>query len=204
MEATQPTQPTEPTPRPYKKRETAITPIPDGVIYKLESVLAKLVYYGSSVNIDKRMAHHRMAYERFKTGKCNNRCVYKVMEQPDCKLTILERKPFDNAIELQKRESYYISTFPCVNERSPFGVVKVKVPKTNLKEPQTQEQIYKQKYNAEYRKRPEVIERERARIKNPEYKRQLYDQHNNYKRIIYARKKAEKAEQKNLNLNLEN
>jgi hypothetical protein len=198
MEATQPTQPTEPTPKAYKKRETSITPIPDGVIYKLESVLAKLVYYGSSENIDKRMAHHRMAYERFKTGNCNNRCVYKVMEQPDCKLTILERKPFDNAIELQKRESYYISTFPCVNERSSFGVVKSKNPKINLKEPQTKEQIYKQKYNAEYRKRPEVIERERARIKNPEYKRQLYDQHNNYKRIIYARKKIAKEEEKAL------
>ena len=124
-------------PRPYKKRETSTKPIPDGVIYKLESVLAKLAYYGSSEHIDSRMAHHKTVFEKYKTGKGNARSVFKVMEQPDWKLTILERKPFTNLVEMQKREGYYISTFPCVNERSPFGVKLIKEPKQNLKEPQT-------------------------------------------------------------------
>ena len=187
-------------PRPYKKRETSTKPIPDGVIYKLESVLAKLAYYGSSEHIDSRMAHHKTVFEKYKTGKGNARSVFKVMEQPDWKLTILERKPFTNLVEMQKREGYYISTFPCVNERSPFGVKLIKEPKQNLKEPQTPEQIYKQKYNAEYRKRPEVIEREKARRKNPEYNRQLLDAHNNYRKVVNARKKAEEVDAKNLKL----
>ena len=79
------------------------------------------------------------------------------------------------------------------NERSPFGVVSIKEPKQNLKEPKTDEQIYKQKYNAEYRKRPEVIEREKARRKNPEYSRQLLASHRNYKQVINARKVAHGA-----------
>ena len=193
MEASQLTQPTQPTIRTYKKRETLTKPVPDGVIYKIESILAKLAYYGSSEHIDKRMNAHKTSFEKYKTGKGNGRSVYKVMEQPDWKLTILERKPFDSLVELQKREGYYITTFPCVNERSPFGVVSIKEPKQNLKEPKTDEQIYKQKYNAEYRKRPEVIEREKARRKNPEYNRQLLASHRNYKQVINARKVAHGA-----------
>jgi hypothetical protein len=199
MEATQTTTPTPPTPRrPYKKREPSTKPIPDGVIYVLKSVMANLAYYGSAENIDKRMANHKSAYERFKMGKGNNRSVYEVMKQPDCKLTILERKPFNNTVELQKRESYYITTFPCVNDRSPCGVVVVKNPKTNLKEPKTEEQIYKKLYNAEYRKRPDVIKAAQEKLKNLEYRRQLYDSHNHYRQVVRDRKKKAEEAKKNL------
>jgi hypothetical protein len=202
METTQTTTQTPPTPptprRAYKKREPSTRPIPDGVIYKLESILAKLAYYGSAENIDKRMAQHKRAIDTAKNiGKyCS---AIKVLKEPDWKLTILERREWANALELQKRENYYITTFPCVNERSSSGVVSVKEPKLNLKEPKTPEQIYKKLYNAEYRKRPDVIKAAQEKLKNPEYRRQLYDSHNHYRQVVRDRKKkAEEEAKKNL------
>ena len=188
--------------RPYTKREPFTKPIPKGTVYMLESISAKKSYYGSTENIETRLASHRHAYEGYKLGKKNYCSSYEIVKEPDCKLVILEQKAWDNSQELKKREGYYIATFPCVNIRRSGGIRCVKEPRSYCKEAKTPAQLYKKAYNADYRKRPDVIEAAKQKLKDPEYRRQLLDSHNHYRKIVSARKK--KAEEEAKNLKLEN
>lgn len=188
--------------RPYKKREPSTKPIPKGTIYKLESISAKKSYYGSAENIETRLKRHNDAYDLYKKGKKNYCSSYEILKEPDCKMVILEQKAWDNSQELKKREDYYITTFPCVNIRRSGGIRCVKEPRPHSKEAKTPQQLYMKAYNAEYRKRPDVIEAAKQKLQDPVYRRQLLDAHNNYRKIVSARKK--KAEEDAKNLKLEN
>lgn len=196
------TTPQPVTRRPYKKREPSTKPIPVGTIYKLESISAKKSYYGSAENIETRLKRHNDAFSLYKQGKKNYCSSYEILKEPDCKLVILEQKAWDNSRELKKREDYYITTFPCVNIRRSGGIRCVNEPRPICREAKTPEQLYKKAYNAEYRKRPDVIEAYKQKLQDPVYRRQLFDAHNHYRKIIYARKK--KAEEEAKNLKLEN
>ena len=92
-----------------------------GKIYMLESASAGLVYYGSTclALLSKRLYGHKSHYERYKLGKRDYITSFKILEQPDYKIVLVEEYPCNNKQELEAREAYYIRNNECVNKVIP-------------------------------------------------------------------------------------
>lgn len=88
-----------------------------GKIYKIESKLANLTYYGSTAHtLHNRMIRHRAAYQRYMTGaSVSFTSSFMVLAQDDAKISLVEAYPCDNSRELCEHEGTYIINNTCVN-----------------------------------------------------------------------------------------
>jgi hypothetical protein len=85
-----------------------------GKIYKIESFIGNVVYYGSTTNkyLSSRMAKHRTHMIK----QYNNITSNQVLEYPDAKIYLVEIYPCNSKAELHSREGYYIKNNDCVNK----------------------------------------------------------------------------------------
>ena len=85
-----------------------------GKIYKTESFIGNVVYYGSTTNkyLSTRMAKHRNNMNK----QDSNITSRKVLEYPDAKIYLVELYPCNSKAELHSREGYYIKNNDCVNK----------------------------------------------------------------------------------------
>jgi len=91
----------------------------NGKIYKIESLSAGLVYYGSTyTSLAKRMYRHRNQ-ERSKSMMTSR----EVLAYPDAEIVLVENYPCNSKDELHAREHFYISNNTCVNQRGKHGIV---------------------------------------------------------------------------------
>jgi hypothetical protein len=91
-----------------------------GKIYKLESLSTGLVYIGSTCQLlNMRMCGHRTDLKKFNNGKPNCMTSFKVLEQEDCKIYLLEDYPCDRKEQLHAREAEWIKKMDCVNKVIP-------------------------------------------------------------------------------------
>lgn len=93
-----------------------------GKIYKIKCNTTGLVYYGSTCEptLSRRLANHKMAYQRYlKTFKlyCSS---YRVLENKNYEIVLVENFPCNSKDELNSRENYYIENFECVNKYRAF------------------------------------------------------------------------------------
>ena len=96
----------------------------EGKIYKIESHVGDMVYYGSTTKkrLCDRMTFHRSGYNHWLKGKCNMVMAFKLFEQygiENCKIVLIENCPCESKDELTSREAYFIRNFYCANKVVP-------------------------------------------------------------------------------------
>ena len=105
-----------------KKNETS-SEIQNGKIYKIVCNKTGLCYVGSTKlkYLSDRLAKHTYRFRKFKEGEIkSNLTSFKVLENNDYDIMLVEKVPFTEIEELYKREKYHIINTPnCVNKTIP-------------------------------------------------------------------------------------
>lgn len=88
-----------------------------GKIYKIIGGNG-LIYYGSTCNtLTKRLGQHQSDYKRYKAGKSKKYATsFKVLEQEEHYIKLVEDYSCNSKVELEAREGYYITNNICVNK----------------------------------------------------------------------------------------
>jgi len=96
----------------------------NGKIYKIESNIGDMVYYGSTTKqyLSQRMDTHRGHYKHWLNGDGNFTTSFKLFEEygiKNCQIILVESYSCNNKDELKTREAHYIKNFECVNKCVP-------------------------------------------------------------------------------------
>ena len=96
-----------------------------GKIYKIECNITGLVYIGSTCKkkLSGRMSEHRSDYRKHMKGKKKYLSSFKVMENNDYNIILIEDFPCKSKDQLFARERYYTNTIECVNIRKNQGCI---------------------------------------------------------------------------------
>ena len=91
----------------------------NGKIYKLECLTTGLIYVGSTTKhyLSQRLVNHRQDYEKYINGKCRYITSFKILENDNYSISLLESVNCNTKDELLAREGYYIKTLDCVNKK---------------------------------------------------------------------------------------
>ena len=94
-----------------------------GKIYKIVCNITGLTYYGSTCEpiLSRRLAKHRSNYKDYlnKASHSHYTTSYKVLENGNCDIILMENYPCNSNDELLSRERYYIENYECVNKIIP-------------------------------------------------------------------------------------
>lgn len=99
----------------------------NGKIYKIVSFTTDDVYIGSTCEkyLSNRLGGHRKAYKSYLNGKHNYSTSFKLLENDDYDIILVENYPCNNNHELLARERYWIeNTENCVNKNIPNRTIK--------------------------------------------------------------------------------
>ena len=126
-----------------------------GKIYKITDNTTNKIYIGSTCKyyLSQRLSAHVEGYMKYlsKTNyKTHYVSSYEILKNKNYTITLLEKCPCDSKDELHARERYHIEKNECVN---------LLVPGRTIHEWKRDKCEDMRKYNAEYIKRPDVIER---------------------------------------------
>jgi len=88
-----------------------LNPYNFGLIYKVSSKIGDCTYYGSTIDLMKRIQKHKNNYKN--DGHTSSKLVLKY---PDYKFEIVEYYSCEDKKQLDKREGYYQRTYDCVNK----------------------------------------------------------------------------------------
>jgi hypothetical protein len=140
-----------------------------GFIYQIYDNTNGNKYYGSTKQkLSKRLSDHRDSYKRFLNGKYSFTTSFKILENGDYTISLIEQVNFNDKIELTARERYFIENNECVNKNVPNRTVKewYKYNKEQIKE--ERKEYYEQNKDKikEYR--------ETNKEKRKEYKKEYY------------------------------
>jgi hypothetical protein len=92
----------------------------DGRIYKIVCNVTNLIYIGSTCKkLCERMTKHRQNFKQYQNGKHNFITSFKVLENGNFDIVLLENYPCDSKEQLHARERFYIETMNCVNKFIP-------------------------------------------------------------------------------------
>ena len=126
----------------------------NGKIYKLKCHTTNQIYIGSTTErlLCQRLRYHVKDYNRYKLKMKTSHYYssYEILKNKNYTITLLEKCPCDSKDELYARERYHIEKNECVNLMIPLRT------KHEWKRDKCEEV---RKYNTEYIKRPDVIER---------------------------------------------
>ena len=94
-----------------------------GKIYKIECNVTGLIYIGSTCKkkLSGRMSEHRSDYRKHMKGKKKYLSSFKVMENNDYNIILIEDFPCNSKDQLFARERYYTNEIECVNIRKNQG-----------------------------------------------------------------------------------
>jgi hypothetical protein len=92
-----------------------------GKIYKIVCNVTDNQYIGSTCkSLCQRLANHRADYKRYINGLSKNYITaFKILENNDYNIILLEYFPCDTKEELNARERYYIETLSNINKNKP-------------------------------------------------------------------------------------
>jgi len=98
----------------------------NGKIYKIVCDTTKLVYIGSTTKkyLSQRLDTHRNHYKRWIGGRPNFITSFKVLENNNYTIVLLELVDCKSKDELLARERFYIETVECVNKFVPLRTKK--------------------------------------------------------------------------------
>ena len=89
----------------------------NGKVYKLECLTTGLIYIGSTTKeyLSQRLADHIRAFRMYQNGKGYLITSFKVLENNNYRIELLESVNCSSKDELHTREGHYIRTLDCVN-----------------------------------------------------------------------------------------
>jgi hypothetical protein len=89
-----------------------------GKIYKIVDNTNGNIYVGSTTEptLARRLVKHRSNYKSYLDGKYHFITSFKILENDNYDIVLLENCQCDTKDELHKRERYYIETLECVNK----------------------------------------------------------------------------------------
>ena len=92
-----------------------------GKTYKLHTLgNDDLIYYGSTIQtLGARLAGHRRDFKRWKNGKGCHYTSFKLFENENVVITLIENHSCNSKCELEARERFYIENNECVNKFIP-------------------------------------------------------------------------------------
>jgi hypothetical protein len=95
-----------------------------GKIYKITS--GDLTYIGSTceTTLARRLSKHKENYKRWLIGKQHYMTSYRILENDDAEIFLIESFPCNSKDELHSRERYHIETTDCVNKNIPTRTIK--------------------------------------------------------------------------------
>ena len=92
----------------------------DAKIYKLVCNVTGLVYVGSTCQkLSVRLGGHVANYRRYLNSKVRFMTSFKILENDDYDMVLIEAFPCLNKDELHRKEREYIESIPCVNKFIP-------------------------------------------------------------------------------------
>lgn len=93
----------------------------NGYIYVIKSPTIDTVYYGSTKKpLIVRFLEHQYNHSRYVAGKDKKYCSsYKMFENLDAYIELVEEVNCLNRLELESREAYYINNNKCCNKYKP-------------------------------------------------------------------------------------
>ncbi len=92
----------------------------NGKIYTIRTHKSDEFYIGSTTQpLTKRLSKHKTDYKEWKTGKRGYTTSFKIIENGDAYIELLEECPCENKMLLQKREGELIRANNCVNKIIP-------------------------------------------------------------------------------------
>jgi hypothetical protein len=97
-----------------------------GKIYQIVCNKTGLVYVGSTIEptLCRRLAGHVKNYRHYLTGLSHYVTSYKIIENEDYQILLLENYSCESKDQLTKKEGEYIRTMTCVNKNIPGRSVK--------------------------------------------------------------------------------
>lgn len=171
-----------------------------GKIYKIVS--GDLTYIGSTCEptLARRLSKHKENYKRWLIGKQNYMTSYKILENNDAEIFLLETFPCASKDELHARERFHIENNDCVNKNIPSRTKKewYEENKDKLKEhgksyrEANKETIhkYKKEYYMDNKETIYKYQKEyykENKEKKIEYQKEYYEE-NKIKRLVYIKK----------------
>tara|TARA_R110000772_G_scaffold248717_1_gene362844 strand:- start:3676 stop:4341 length:666 start_codon:yes stop_codon:yes gene_type:complete len=102
---------------------TQTTRYSNGKIYKIVCNTTRLIYVGSTTKefLSQRLVSHRADYKRWKLDNTNHYYTsFKVLENDNFKIVLLELVNCNTKDELTARERYHIESTDCVNKYIPL------------------------------------------------------------------------------------
>ncbi len=95
-----------------------------GKIYKIECNVTGKVYIGSTCEpiLARRLAGHITSYKRYLNGTSNYVSSFKIFENGDYCIILLEKYPCDTKDELLARERHWCNELECINQRKCQGM----------------------------------------------------------------------------------
>jgi hypothetical protein len=95
----------------------------NGRIYKIIDLETNECYIGSTtLALSQRLAQHVSTYKRWSNGKGGYMTSFKIIEQDDYDIVLIEKFPCNNKEELHSRESHHTQTIQCVNKNKNQGL----------------------------------------------------------------------------------
>ena len=106
----------------------------EGKIYQISCDTTKQIYYGSTTtSLEKCLKKLVTYYNAYKKGKGSYSPLYKILENNDYKIELIENYSCDSKEELFIKKSYwrmyYITNYTCVNKDTSLQRTKKKYPK---------------------------------------------------------------------------
>jgi hypothetical protein len=145
-----------------------------GKIYKLTCNVTGLVYIGSTCQstLARRLAGHRGSYKRYLENNKNDFITsFKVLENNNYDIILIEQYPCDSKDELHKKERSYIESMQCVNKtihtrniKEYFIVNKIKIQKHTKEYCESNKEKIKEQRKEYYNKNKKTIN-EKKKIK---------------------------------------
>lgn len=92
----------------------------NGKVYAIRTYKSDDFYIGSTtIPLSKRLCQHKQDFKKWQNGKKNYVSSYKIIENNDAYIELLELCPCDNKMLLEKREGELIRANNCVNKIIP-------------------------------------------------------------------------------------
>lgn len=136
-----------------------------GKIYKIVDNTNENVYVGSTCEptLARRLASHVVKYKSYVLGSCIFVTSFKIIQNGDYDIVLIENYPCNNKDELHARERYYIETTDCVNKN---------IPNRTHKESTQQYYIKNKDKFAEYNKQYQMNNKEQINKQREQYRQE--------------------------------
>jgi hypothetical protein len=172
----------------------------NGKIYKIVCNITGLIYIGSTAEkyLSNRLAKHRTNYKDYLNGKFHYITSFKILENNNYEIILLETYPCNNKYELEARERFYIEICNCANKCIPNRTKKewYEDNKNYIIEKTKQYQKDNKDYYKQYQKQYREDNKDKIKQYKKEYNKQYQENNKDkiaeYNKQYYLKKKLEK------------